>query len=139
MGKLVDLTGQRFGMLVVLEQAGISVNPDGSPGTALWRCKCDCGNETVVRSANLRRGNTSSCGCLRVKTNKLSPADKKLDLTGQRFGKLTVLHKYSQMCDGYTAWVCRCDCGIEVAYPSRLLRYGGATSCGVCDGLEVYI
>lgn len=139
MGKLIDLTGQRFGMLVVLEQAGVSVNPNGSPGTALWRCKCDCGNETVVRSANLRRGITSSCGCLRRKNNEVAPAKRSNDLIGLRVGKLTVLRRYSQLCDNSVAWVCRCDCGIEVAYPSRLLRFGEVTSCGVCDGLEVYI
>lgn len=58
-GKAIDLTGQRFGRLVVVERAGTNKS-----GNALWRCLCDCGNTTEVRSADLRRGATKSCGCL---------------------------------------------------------------------------
>lgn len=55
----IDLTGQRFGMLVALTCAGSSRN-----GT-LWRCRCDCGNERDVLVSNLRKGNSKSCGCAR--------------------------------------------------------------------------
>lgn len=58
MGKIVDLTGQRFGKLIVLEKAG-----KAKDGHCTWKCKCDCGNETIVNSNNLRSGNTKSCGC----------------------------------------------------------------------------
>ena len=139
MSKFLDLTGQRFGMLTVVEYAGKAMAKNLKYGTALWRCACDCGGEAVVRSSNLRRGITASCGCLRDKNNKMSPAQRVHDLTGLRFGKLVVLRKYSQPCETSVAWVCRCDCGIEVAYPSRILRNGMATSCGVCDGKEMYI
>lgn len=56
---LIDLTGQRFGRLTVVERAGASKNRE-----ALWKCRCDCGNMVVVRSRSLRRGSTASCGCL---------------------------------------------------------------------------
>lgn len=59
MRKLIDLTGQRFGRLVVLERAG-----SGKDGGALWSCVCDCGKKTTVTSRNLCRGHTQSCGCL---------------------------------------------------------------------------
>lgn len=36
-------------------------------GQHLWRCKCDCGKETVVRQTNLQSGKTKSCGCLQEK------------------------------------------------------------------------
>lgn len=59
-GKLQDLTGQRFGRLVVLERAGTAKG-----GQARWRCRCDCGGETVALGNNLRRQNhTLSCGCV---------------------------------------------------------------------------
>lgn len=58
MGKLIDLTGQRFGRLVVIELVGTN-----KAHRAIWRCLCDCGNETVVLGASLRRGATQSCGC----------------------------------------------------------------------------
>lgn len=56
-----DLTGQRFGRLVVLGFAGRW----GKGQRAYFRCKCDCGGFVVAQSENLRRGRTASCGCLR--------------------------------------------------------------------------
>lgn len=57
-----DLTGQRFGRLTVIAEAG----RDGAD-RCLWRVRCDCGQEKVLRSNNLQRS-TRSCGCLRVTT-----------------------------------------------------------------------
>lgn len=59
MATKIDLTGQRFGRLVVIRQA------DNANGMTRWQCRCDCGNETIVYGSNLRRGYTQSCGCYR--------------------------------------------------------------------------
>ena len=61
MAKLVDLTGQRFGRLIVVER-----HETANSGHARWLCKCDCGNVTAVTSNQLRakQGATKSCGCL---------------------------------------------------------------------------
>lgn len=61
MGKIVDLTGMTFGRLRVIEFAGIAKNRK-----AIWKCECSCENHTIitVQGANLRNGNTQSCGCL---------------------------------------------------------------------------
>jgi len=56
---------------------------------------------------------------------------KKLDLTGQRFGKLTVLEPAEKI-RNRTAWLCRCDCGTETVVTTVRLRDGHRTSCG-CD------
>ena len=56
---------------------------------------------------------------------------KKLDLTGQRFGKLTVLAPAENI-GSHTAWLCRCDCGQEAVIATRRLRAGRRISCG-CD------
>lgn len=58
MGKLIDLTGQRFGRLTVLERAW------SRKGQLFWRCKCDCGRICDVQGSSLRNGRTKSCGCL---------------------------------------------------------------------------
>lgn len=55
----IDLTGQRFGRLTVIERAG-----SNKWNQAKWRCKCDCGNEIVTLGNLLQRGGTRSCGCL---------------------------------------------------------------------------
>lgn len=65
MAKFLDLTGERYGRLVVLEYVGRAKSK-----TSLWRCRCDCGNETTVRASNLRNGHTKSCGCGEIE-NKL--------------------------------------------------------------------
>jgi len=56
--KLIDRTGQVFGKLTVLRQAGRDTLKK-----VLWRCKCECSEETVVVSGSLVTGNTTSCGC----------------------------------------------------------------------------
>lgn len=53
-----DLAGLRFGRLTVVCRIGTSRYRE-----VLWRCHCDCGNETVVPTGNLKSGNTTSCGC----------------------------------------------------------------------------
>lgn len=59
----IDLTGQRFGMLVVSEFV-----ERNKRGMARWLCLCDCGNEAVKTLGNLRSGHSKSCGCLRSTT-----------------------------------------------------------------------
>jgi len=55
----LDLTGQRFGRLVAIDWKS-----GGATTGRIWRCRCDCGNETDVRRRDLKTGNTGSCGCL---------------------------------------------------------------------------
>lgn len=57
--KKIDITGERFGRLIVLSQS------ENKGGRTMWLCKCDCGNEVVVTTQSLRRGDTKSCGCFR--------------------------------------------------------------------------
>ncbi len=57
MGALIDLTGQRFGQLTVIDRVGKYHT------SVVWSCKCDCGNITQIPSNSLRRGLTQSCGC----------------------------------------------------------------------------
>ncbi len=59
MGKFIDITGQRFGRLVVVKRDGTCK----VSGHALWFCKCDCGNTVTTLSTSLRRHLTKSCGC----------------------------------------------------------------------------
>lgn len=58
MGKLVDMTGQRYGRLLVVERAGSRNN------RAHWLCECTCGGSKIVDGCSLRDGDTTSCGCL---------------------------------------------------------------------------
>lgn len=59
MSRLIDLTGQRFGRLTVIERVA------SNNSNARWKCLCDCGKETGVLGTTLRRGESQSCGCIR--------------------------------------------------------------------------
>ncbi len=59
---------------------------------------------------------------------------RKIDLTGKRFGKLTVLHQSERKSPrGELYWLCRCDCGNEKEILGNNLRRGLTSSCGDCD------
>ena len=58
MGAFIDMTGKRYGRLVVLKRDGVS------GGHASWLCQCDCGKMSVVDGNALRKGATQSCGCI---------------------------------------------------------------------------
>lgn len=66
MGNYIDLTGQRFGRLLVLRRVG---SKGKSP---TWYCICDCGNEKIATTTNLKSGATKSCGCLRLETAEIN-------------------------------------------------------------------
>lgn len=57
--KQLDLIGERFYRLTVLEHAG------SKNGHSLWKCQCDCGKESIILGGNLKNGLSRSCGCLR--------------------------------------------------------------------------
>lgn len=63
----LDLTGQRFGRLLALEDVGRDKKQ-----SVLWMCTCDCGNKITVNADSLRSGNTKSCGCYhKIRTREL--------------------------------------------------------------------
>lgn len=62
MSVLIDLTGQRFGRLIVIERVNDTLDKSGRKYST-WKCQCDCGNYTNATTNNLRSGNTKSCGC----------------------------------------------------------------------------
>jgi ribosomal protein S27E len=64
MGKIVDITGKRFGRIVVLSFSHINNRK------AFWNCKCDCGNIKIIFGSSLKNGETKSCGCLQKEVTK---------------------------------------------------------------------
>ena len=59
MPQFIDLTGQRFGRLIVIKQTD-----KNQWKNICWLCRCDCGKEKIIRGGHLKSGNTKSCGCL---------------------------------------------------------------------------
>lgn len=119
-GEAMDLTGQRYGRLTVISRA------ENIGSRTRWNCRCDCGSMTVVATTNLRSGSTTQC---RECANRSRAAARRIDLTGQRFGRLTVISAAETGDDG-AVWICRCDCGNEVTARADHLKSGAIKSCG---------
>ena len=120
MGKVIDITGQTFGFLTVLY-------PTRKNGRFAWHCQCECGAEVDVDSNNLRTGKTQSCGC---KKKTLISQKVSKDLTGKKFGYLTVLAPTEDRQNGSIVWKCQCDCGNICYIPTSNLSSGHTKSCG---------
>ena len=125
MGKLIDLTGQRFGRLTVLKRH--SENIDNRPA---WLCQCDCGNTKIVSGHSLREHYTKSCGCLNREI--ASQRMEKPFVIGEKIGSWTILKKDLNIHHSYTYWICKCDCGTIKSVSSHSLRTGESKSCGLC-------
>lgn len=87
-------------------------------GQKVFKCVCECGTERTLREYSLKSGATKSCGC--VKFN---------DLSGKKFGRLTVSNEFESV-NRRTYWLCKCDCGNETMVYSYQLTSGGTKSCG---------
>lgn len=119
-----NLVGNRYGKLIVIEIAG--KNKQGR----IWKCKCDCGNYKNVNEHELLSGDTKSCGCLKYEGLKKYNKNKEMDITGLRFGKLTVIERVGFNDRHCSMWRCKCDCGKEKIAQGSSLKMGLVNSCG---------
>jgi hypothetical protein len=119
--RVKDLTGQKFGRLTVVSFAYIKNNK------SFWNCVCKCGNEKIINSGSLTRGLTKSCGCLRIGAIQNRDSTR-IDLTGQKFGRLTVV-SFSHA-KQRSFWNCVCECGTAKTVLGKSLKSGGSRSCG---------
>lgn len=118
MGVSIDLVGRTYGKLTVLRK---TLERDAS-GCVMWECKCDCGTIKAFSTNVLNSGKVTSCGCGQ---NRLE------DLTGRRFGRLTVVAlDHYESTSHSTRWKCLCDCGKEKSVLASSLKSGNTTSCG---------
>ncbi len=113
MTSINDLTGKRFGKLIVVGFYGFD-----KQHSALWKCLCDCGNGKVTNGNSLIRGLTQSCGCSRIK-----------NINGMVFGRLTVV-KLIGSCRYGGWWECLCECGNTTYVSTDSLTTGNTQSCG---------
>lgn len=138
MGRLaIDLTGQHFGNLIVLERAG-----SASDGHALWKCQCQCQNKTICykTSNQLKRkkGAPPSCGCIASKIISETSKKRFNDLTGQKFGLLTPVEKIGSTGQN-VLWRCECECGNKnFVTTSHHLKSGNTKSCGCLTSIGEY-
>jgi len=139
-GKLNDLTGQKFGRWTVIAKANDYIDANGYKHRQ-WLCKCQCGNEKVVLEQSLKQYKSKSCGCLMKEINKIrmkknGAVYSRKDLTGNIFGKLTVIRQTGNISqDGCVEYECQCSCGKIKVLSGKHLADGSTTSCG-CAKVE---
>ena len=129
-GKFNDLTGKKFNRLTVISR----VRKENDKRT-YWLCKCDCGNETIVRADQLISGTTKSCRCLNDELAAKLGKSHFLDISGRRFGRLLVIKNVGKDKFGNYKWLCKCDCGNEKIVTGNCLCSGMTSSCG-CFRIE---
>ena len=122
--------GNTYGYLTVVERT-----ENTKEGRAMWKCKCKCGNETIVLGKHLRSGNTKSCGCYQRERAAQANMDRVGSLVGQKFGKLTVIceNGFVTHASGKRSriYYCECECGnIVPSAQHQYLAFGDLTSCG---------
>lgn len=122
--KLIDLTGQKFGKLTVIDRDMTKTNK------VYWICSCECGNTISVYSSYLRSGHTQSCGCLKkIKAKEIGMKNKN-DLIGKVFTYLQVLEDSGVRRNREIVWKCQCICGKIVYVASSDLTKNKTRSCG---------
>lgn len=116
-----DLSGQRYGALVVLRDAGRQQR--GNRSYQMYLCRCMCGTEKMLRHGNLLAGTTTSCGCQqhawqqRLKVHRW-------------YGKWFVLGEAAAVSSSRKrSFLCRCLCGRERRIAGSALLRGASTSC----------
>lgn len=129
-GNYIDLTGKRFGTLTVIGRTDPPSTVKNKE-KAYWLCKCDCGQLHITSGDSLKAGNCTNCGC--QKSLKMKTRFTK-DLTGKRFGRLTVIKQVNNYIspNGFTntQWLCECDCGNYTTVTHNSLTSGNTQSCG---------
>ena len=118
---ITDLTGRRFGSLAVTAMLG------RTPAKKVtWSCVCDCGKTCVVIGAQLSSGRRASCvDCVKAKPRKVK------DITGRKFGRLTVISRVGKDSYRNALWLCSCDCDPNktVVVSGHSLLRGNTKSC----------
>lgn len=119
-----DITGQLFGRLTAVSYAG----------DRRWNCVCVCGASTCVSTQQLKNGHSTSCGCFRKEYLSML---KTVDLSGRKFGRLTVISHAGATKQAKAKWNCICECGTEKAVVGSALVNGSLISCGCAVGVTI--
>lgn len=131
MGIRINLIGQKYNKLTVIEET----SKRDSSGCIIWKCLCDCGNITYASSNALRSNHKQSCGCANKDQVKQIGYKNCIDMTNQKFGRLTVIKKSDVRKDRKVCWECECLCGSRIIVTGVGLRKGNIQSCGCLKSL----
>jgi 5-methylcytosine-specific restriction endonuclease McrA len=130
--EIKDLTGKKFGRLTAISRAEPKIYYYAKRKDVVyrWHCICDCGTKCIVPSESLRGGHSQSCGCLQKDIIRKMGLSRRTDLTGKKFGRLTVVKYHDKNKHGQLRWLCQCSCGNKCVVGGNHLGNGHTKSCG---------
>ena len=135
-GNLIDMVGKRFGRLIVIKR----IYPNTKNREKRWLCKCDCGDEKIVRGWSLRNGDTQSCGCLQkevMNKRRLSPglgAMRALILSYKRIAKMRGL-EYTLTEEEFKE-ITQKDCHYCGAKPNNISKHHTRNGNYIYNGID---
>lgn len=116
------IIGNKYNHLTTIEFAEMKNS------RSFYKFVCDCGNEIIHSSKEVKKGAKKSCGTCEYKFG---------DISGQRFGRLTAL-AFNGIVNGKSTWLFGCDCGNEINTRANSVKTGNTKSCG-CWEKEVLL
>lgn len=119
-----SLIGTKINMLTIIDR-------ERRNKKTYYLCRCDCGNQKWIRADSIASEVQKSCGCLKKETQF-----KHKDLTGVKFGRLTVLEDLGKIDNQYFC-KCKCECGSIKIIKSKLLISKHTKSCGCLSSESV--
>lgn len=121
----LKLIGKRLGKLTVLD---IVPRNECKDRQKKYKCVCDCGRIRTVYSSNLTTGKSTSCGiCVAIGRKGKSI---RIDYSGQKYNRITILEFISIRKDRSALWLCECECGKKIKVPASRVKNGYIRSCG---------
>lgn len=124
----VDITGQKFGKLTAVKRCPTR------DMASYWIFTCDCGAKVTAERKRVQDGSRTSCDACK----KIAPVKptRTRDLTGKRYGSITVIEKAKKLDKAGTRWLCKCDCGAVMNHRGFDLEQGRIRKCGLCRRKE---
>ena len=131
---LINDIGKTFNHLTILsldeEKKQEQINRGVKKIRPYFKCQCDCGNICSIRADHVKSGHATSCGCAKIKAAAEQGKKSLIDITGQKFGKLTVLKRDDSYQGEHVKWICQCECGNIISVFGNNLKRLHTTSCG---------
>lgn len=126
MSNKIDMVGRKIGKLTILEM----IYDEEKQQYSHCRCLCDCGNEVIKRTSNLRSNRSKkepSCGCDMFEYKRRLSAK---NVVGKKFGRLLVLEEQWNRPHDKNKLVCQCECGNTIVAGRNGVLSGDTKSCG---------
>jgi hypothetical protein len=137
----LDITGNKFGMLLCVGSRQELTGKTRKTYTKIWQFQCDCGKLVELSRHYIEYNGQKSCGCLgRDRKGRVDNKRRPDNIQGQRFGNLVAVEMLPEVREWNSAiWRCQCDCGNIVNFNRKRLNKGIRLNCGDKKNHKFYL